>query len=256
MNFLHDSFGAMGYLQFNIVNNSLGNAVALDSTDDTYDSGYFANGLEYQFRPQATTSRGNLATRITKGFQQTLSNGVVGQVLCSNTYAYDNACNRISNTVSTAAVNGSGAVQYSGGAPSYGASVIDTSFDYMGNDGGNLIQPNSQSGNVNYFNSQYSPVTNQDYTTRTENYTYDDLNRLSTVSYGDGESQTYSFDAMGNRLGRTDTITPQTGSPATTTSAPGRGAALPPRLPLRTVRDTFASHGSRISNVRFRTRMS
>ena len=120
VNFLHDSFGAMGYLQFNIVNNSTGNAVALDSTDDTYDSGYFANGLEYQFRPQATTSRGNLATRITKGFQQTLSNGVVGQVLCSNTYAYDNACNRISNTVSTAAVNGSGAVQYSGGAPSYG----------------------------------------------------------------------------------------------------------------------------------------
>jgi hypothetical protein len=39
-------------------------------------------------------------------------------------------------------------------------------------------------------------------------------------------------------------------------TTPGRGAALPPRLPLRTVRDTFASHGSRISNVRFRTRMS
>ena len=36
-------------------------------------------------------------------------------------------------------------------------------------------------------------------------YTYDDLNRLSTVNYGDGETQSYGFDPMGNRLSKTDT---------------------------------------------------
>jgi len=34
---------------------------------------------------------------------------------------------------------------------------------------------------------------------RTEDYTYDDLNRLKTVDYDDGETQSYGYDAMGNR---------------------------------------------------------
>jgi len=42
---------------------------------------------------------------------------------------------------------------------------------------------------------------------RTENYTYDDLSRLATVNYGDGEQQSYQFDAMGNRTQKWDTIT-------------------------------------------------
>ena len=36
-------------------------------------------------------------------------------------------------------------------------------------------------------------------TDRTEQYTYDNLYRLKTANYGDGLSQTYTFDPMGNR---------------------------------------------------------
>lgn len=47
-------------------------------------------------------------------------------------------------------------------------------------------------------------------TTRTEQYGYDDLNRLTSVSYGDGQTQTYSFDAMGNRTSRGDSVSGST----------------------------------------------
>ena|SRR5579872_4431312 len=43
--------------------------------------------------------------------------------------------------------------------------------------------------------------------TRTEQYSYDELNRLSTVNYGDGAAQSYSFDNMGNRLQKADSGT-------------------------------------------------
>jgi len=46
---------------------------------------------------------------------------------------------------------------------------------------------------------------------RTETYGYDDLSRLTSVNYGDGEQQSYSFDAMGNRTQKWDTITGTTG---------------------------------------------
>ena len=36
---------------------------------------------------------------------------------------------------------------------------------------------------------------------------YNDLNRLSSVNYGDGETQSYAFDAMGNRLTKQDSAT-------------------------------------------------
>ena len=43
--------------------------------------------------------------------------------------------------------------------------------------------------------------------TRTEAYTYDETNRLKTVDYNDGETQSYAFDAMGNRSSKTDSAT-------------------------------------------------
>ena len=36
-------------------------------------------------------------------------------------------------------------------------------------------------------------------TSRTELYSYDEQNRLKTVDYGDGQTQSYGFDAMGKR---------------------------------------------------------
>lgn len=48
----------------------------------------------------------------------------------------------------------------------------------------------------------------QQYSTHTENYDYDELNRLESVSYSDnGQSQTYTFDNMGNRTEKVDTLT-------------------------------------------------
>ena len=41
---------------------------------------------------------------------------------------------------------------------------------------------------------------------RTEQYGYDEVNRLKTVNYGDGQTQSYAFDAMGNRSSRTDSV--------------------------------------------------
>ncbi len=42
---------------------------------------------------------------------------------------------------------------------------------------------------------------------RTEQYGYDALDRLKTVNYGDGQTQSYSFDAMWNRLSKQDSTT-------------------------------------------------
>jgi RHS repeat-associated protein len=41
---------------------------------------------------------------------------------------------------------------------------------------------------------------------RTETYGYDALHRLTSVNYGDGQTQGYTFDAMGNRLTKTDNV--------------------------------------------------
>ena len=48
---------------------------------------------------------------------------------------------------------------------------------------------------------------NGNLTSRTELYGYDEQNRLKTVDYGDGQTQSYGFDAMGNRLSKSDSAT-------------------------------------------------
>lgn len=54
--------------------------------------------------------------------------------------------------------------------------------------------------------SSLDPTTGN-LTSRTEQYTYDAQSRLATVDYGDGQTQNYSFDAMGNRLSKSDSVT-------------------------------------------------
>ena len=99
------------------------------------------------------------------------------RLLSQNDYTYDTAGQRLSNKSSTQPLNAQGKPQ----------------TDASGN-----------------------PVL----TTRTEKYQksdgssgYDALNRLTNVDYGDGQTQSYSFDAMGNRLSRVDSAA------GTTTSA-------------------------------------
>ena len=50
-------------------------------------------------------------------------------------------------------------------------------------------------------------ILSPDASTRTETYVYDELSRLTSVNYGDGVTQSYSFDAMGNRLQKQDSAT-------------------------------------------------
>jgi len=107
------------------------------------------------------------------------------RILNQNAYTYDDDLNRKTNTVSVQPANPNGSGQ----------------TDASGN-----------------------PVL----TSRTESYAYDDLNRLSAVDYGDGEKQGdplnptatpgYTFDPMGNRLSKSDSVA-ASGTTTTATTA-------------------------------------
>ena len=67
--------------------------------------------------------------------------------------------------------------------------------------------PSPLSGNQYAYDRVGQRVTNaiaDNNGARTEQYGYDELNRLKTVDYGDGQTQSYAFDAMGNRLSKSD----------------------------------------------------
>ena len=55
---------------------------------------------------------------------------------------------------------------------------------------------------------------------------YDELNRLTNVDYGDGETQSYAFDPMGNRLTKTDTVGGATTTNTSTFDAANRLTAV------------------------------
>jgi len=67
---------------------------------------------------------------------------------------------------------------------------------------------------------QSGQITDNAGNVRTETYLYDGIQRLTSVDYGDGQSQTYQFDSMGNRLTKADTV-----GGATTTTTYGFDAA-------------------------------
>jgi len=56
----------------------------------------------------------------------------------------------------------------------------------------------------NNGNRLASSVSDSSGPIRTEDYSYDALNRLTGVDYGDGTTQGYTFDPMGNRLSKTE----------------------------------------------------
>ncbi len=58
----------------------------------------------------------------------------------------------------------------------------------------NPTQPNSIGNRIT------NTITDQNGNQRTETYGYDALSRLTSVSYGDGGSGSYTYDAMGNRI--------------------------------------------------------
>ena len=80
--------------------------------------------------------------------------------------------------------------------------------DYTTDNAGNRLSNTISIQNLNpdgtpQFDSNNNPV----FTSRTETYGYDELNRLTSVNYGDGGTQSYSFDNTGNRLQKVDSST-------------------------------------------------
>ena len=69
-----------------------------------------------------------------------------------------------------------------------------------------LLSKNNYTYNVNGLRTT-NTITDSNNTARTETYAYDELSRLTGVAYGDGQTQGYSFDNMGNRLAKTDNVT-------------------------------------------------
>ena len=49
-------------------------------------------------------------------------------------------------------------------------------------------------------------ISDQNGLVRTEQYGYDELSRLTSVDQGDGQTQTYTVDPMGNRTGKNDSV--------------------------------------------------
>jgi len=58
----------------------------------------------------------------------------------------------------------------------------------------------------NVGNRPSNQVSDNNGIIRTEGYGYDELSRLTSVNYGDGQTQVYSFDPMGNRLSKNDSL--------------------------------------------------
>jgi len=72
------------------------------------------------------------------------------------------------------------------------SSTVLVQNDYTYDDNGNRL--------TNTVSDNSGPI-------RTEEYGYDALNRLTGVDYGDGTTQGYTFDPMGNRLSKTENST-------------------------------------------------
>ena len=73
----------------------------------------------------------------------------------------------------------------------------------------NVWQQSNLVQNVYTFDNAGQRLTNQITSggiSRTEQYVYDELNRLKTVNYGDGQTQAYAFDAMSNRSSKQDSV--------------------------------------------------
>ena len=70
-----------------------------------------------------------------------------------------------------------------------------------------IVGQNAYGYNVLTGQKTTNAITDSYGATRTETYNYDELSRLTGVAYGDGQTQGYSFDSMGNRLVKTDSVT-------------------------------------------------
>jgi YD repeat-containing protein len=80
----------------------------------------------------------------------------------------------------------------------------------------------------------------------TFDYYYDDTGRMSNMTNPSGGSFIWTYDD--NSWLASQTSKDAAGN-TMVDATPGRREALPPPVPLRTVQDTFASHGSSISNA-------
>ena len=96
------------------------------------------------------------------------------RMVSENGYTYDNVGQRLTNLVMQMVPGAGGAPQYTGGTANATNEVVS--------------------------------VHNEKYETPSGVSRYDALNRLTNVDYGDGQTQVYTFDAMGNRLSKQDSV--------------------------------------------------
>lgn len=121
---------------------------------------------------------------------QVFGSGNVLQSYCRTDYIYDNE----NHDISTAGIYSHGWLvrlknTWNSQGTSGSQSSIICQYDYMYDTAGQRL--------TNQVSDNTGPI-------RTETYGYDKLNRLTSVNYGDGQTQSYTFDAMGNRLSKTD----------------------------------------------------
>jgi RHS repeat-associated protein len=96
--------------------------------------------------------------------------------------------------------------------PIYGSgawlSEIKNSWKWLQNPGGwqerVLVQNDYTYSDTG--NRLTNAISDQNGLVRTEQYGYDELSRLTSVNYGDNQTQGYSFDPMGNRLSKSDSV--------------------------------------------------
>jgi RHS repeat-associated protein len=109
-------------------------------------------------------------------------------------YLYDSSLSQTSTPASRFFLKTMQTTLYTAGtggySPVWSYANTYTQYDAVGNKMANEIDTNG----ISTLPSQ-----------RIENYTYDALDRVATVNYGDGESQQYQYDAMNNRTQLQDT---------------------------------------------------
>ncbi len=94
-----------------------------------------------------------------------------------------------------------------GNNPSAGLTSLANTWNFKNGQG--VWQQSMLVQNAYSFDNSGQRLTNQitsSGASRTEQYSYDELNRLKTIDYGDGQTQSYAFDAMGNRLSKQDSV--------------------------------------------------
>jgi RHS repeat-associated protein len=161
------------------------------TTDYFYDDFDRLTKIKY---PEATTGAGRL--------EDNFSYDIVGNLLTKTdkagqvtTYCYDNA-NRVTSTIDPAQKTTS--FEYNGRSQKTAVvDAINQRYEFSYDPHGHVTQEKKGTATKSYvFDISGNPSQRTDYNGVITNYTYDSLNRLTTISYPDTTSATYAYDVL------------------------------------------------------------